>query len=221
MEAFLGAAESGCQMFECDVRKAGDGQFVIHHDPEIGGLAICDYSVETLRERSTELGYTVPTLAEVCEFARGKLKVDLELKEQGDEQAITEQALSFLAPEEIMITSFHDNSLVLAKRASPDIATGLLLGLAKPDNMLVTRFTELFPKRRIEKAACDVVLPRHGTLQFAFLKRMELLNVPVIIWTVNDIAQIRRYLLSRAVCGIITDDPDIAMSVSISEQFFQ
>ncbi len=59
----------------------------------------------------------------------------------------------------------------------------------------------------------DFLVANWQLLRFGFLERMSWENIPVFVWTVNDEEMIRKLLHDERVAGIITDRPDLAISL--------
>ena len=71
----------------------------------------------------------IPTLQEACTFAHdNKVALDLELKEEGNEEEIVRTALSSVSPERLLFTSFNRHSIRTIKETCWLVSTGLLLG---------------------------------------------------------------------------------------------
>lgn len=214
IEAFEAAAALGCDMFECDVRRSGDGQFVIHHDPDVAGMLIAQHGLRELEEKASSCDYHLPRLEETCKFAQGRIAVNLELKEIGDEVEIVRTVRSFLGDDSFLVTSFNDVSVHLVKKAFPEVSVGLLLGLRDPRRKLRTRISELFPEWRLKSSHADFVVPHFDLLRLGFRGRMGFLGIPIVVWTVNDRTLLTELLNDESILGVITDIPALAMEIS-------
>ena len=90
LRGFMRAAELGCDMVECDVRRSADGVLVLAHDSivqdtlgEIYEIARFDSTM--LHSLDLGAGEGVPTLAELVEWATGaSLAVMADMKCEGD-----------------------------------------------------------------------------------------------------------------------------------------
>jgi glycerophosphoryl diester phosphodiesterase len=49
--------------------------------------------------------------------------------------------------------------------------------------------------------------------RFGFLERARRNDKPVFVWTVNDEQMMEKWLRDRRVWGIVTDKPDLALSL--------
>jgi glycerophosphoryl diester phosphodiesterase len=108
-EAFLAAIEMGADAIETDVRRDSSGRLVLAHDPVPDGTA----------------GELVE-LVELVELARGRVRLDVELKEAGWEQV----ALAQLEPRPagLLVTSFLPEVIATIRGLDPSVRTGLVAG---------------------------------------------------------------------------------------------
>ena len=86
LEAFQKAIDLRADMIEFDVRRTQDRHYVIHHDPHIAGKPLNEMTLREVREIARTLDFHVPELEEVLALTRGKIGLDIELKEEGYEQ---------------------------------------------------------------------------------------------------------------------------------------
>ena len=118
---------------------------------------------------STGQGFSVPTLEEVLKSTSGKIKLDVEIKEEGYEKEVVELLFRYFKKDEFVITSFLDSCIKKIKDDYPDINAGLLLGVSKPKNFILTRISEFFPHKRCREAKADFLVPHRRLLWFGFL----------------------------------------------------
>lgn len=216
IEAFQKAIDIGCYAIECDIRKTKDDILVINHDPFIKDLIIAEYPYQELNDYTMSLGYHLPTLIETLKFVKGKILVDLEIKEEGYEDKIVDEVLSVLSLDEFYLRSFYDNALIRIHSINKDIRLILLTGLSNPKHLIRTRYSEVFPKRRLKKCGAYAVSPYYKELILNYPKRLARLNYPVIVWTVND-EEVMRDLVGK-VTGIITNYPDKLKAIIENEK---
>jgi len=130
-------------------------------------------------------------------------------------------ALKHMSVQEFIITSFNDNSLRLVKARYPDVTVGLILGKERPKNDVHGRLSELFPMKRCQRIGAEILIPHWKLIRFGFLKRAKKHHKSVIVWTVNERAMLSRLLKNEAIDGIITDGPDLALTLRNDIQFGQ
>jgi len=207
IEAAIAAA---IPMVEVDLRRLGDGQLVIEHDPEIGGVSLASMSHAELDRHCQRLGRATPPIAShILKRFAGAVHFDLELKEPGTEAQALELARGALPDGSFVFKSFHDTTVRELKRLSPEARVGLLLGRSDPRHWIRTRLIEIFPEWRLRRTGADFVSPHHRLARVpGFLPRMRALGLPVWVWTVNDL-DLARAIAPRLREGdaLITDHP--------------
>jgi glycerophosphoryl diester phosphodiesterase len=164
LEAFELAIGQGADRLELDVRATRDGVPVVCHDASTArtadlGLRVAESRLAELREVMLANGEPVPTLEEVCELARGRIPLDVELK---DGRAATVTAvLALLARYELvtdaLVTSFEEPPLLALRRGGYRGRLGLVVGSRSLD--LRQRAYELWPMRALARVdATDLVI---------------------------------------------------------------
>jgi len=211
IESFKKAMALGADMVEFDVRRTKDNIFIVYHDGLIQGRPIKDLTYEEVSQIARNQGFDIPTVEDVLKWSSGKMKLDVELKEEGYEEEIIELLFKYFKKNQFIITSFNDSSLKRIKDHYPDIKVGLLLGKLRAP--LLARISEFFPMRRYKKAKADFLVAHWKLLRAGFLERARRSHQPVIVWTVNDEEMMRRLLNEKGVYGIVTDQPDLAVSL--------
>jgi len=201
----------GADMIEFDVRRTKDNVFIVHHDESIQGKPLRELTYEKISKMARTQGFAIPTVEEVLKYTRGKIKLDVELKEKGYEKEIVEYLLKYFKEGQFVITSFNDSSLKIIKDNFPEIKVGLLLGKFKAP--LLTRISELFSMKKYKKARADFLVAHWRLLRVGFLERAQRSHKPVVVWTVNDEKMMGRLFKDRRVYAMITDKPDLAVSL--------
>ena len=196
-------------MIEFDVRRTKDKVLIAYHDESIQGRPVKELTFEAIDQMARSQGFEIPTVEEVLRFTRGKIKLDVELKEEGYEKEMVELISRYLEKDQFVITSFNDASLKTTKEDYPCIQVGLILGKSKASAW--TRISEFFPTKRCNEAKASFMVAHWKLLRFGFLARAERNKKPVFVWTVNEEEMIRKLLHDRRVYAIITDKVDFAV----------
>ncbi|MGZ3605164.1 MAG: glycerophosphodiester phosphodiesterase [Thermodesulfobacteriota bacterium] len=211
IESFEKAVALGADMIEFDIRRTKDNVLIVYHDELIEGKPVNHLGCEEIGQIARNRGFDIPTVEEVLKWSRGRIKLDVELKEEGYEKEIVELLSGFFKEDQFVITSFNESSLKIIKDSYPSIQVGLLLGKSKAPPW--TRISEFFPMKRCKKAQADFLVVHFKLLRFGFLERARRSHKPVFVWTINDEGMIRKLLNDRRVYAIITDKPDLAVSL--------
>jgi glycerophosphoryl diester phosphodiesterase len=213
LESFRKAIEFGADMIEFDVRRTKDHIFIAFHDRLIDKDPIDELTYKDIQNRLRSKQTHVSTVEEILDLTEGKIKIDVEIKEEGYENDLIELVANHFGRDEFVVTSYNDSSLETIKHNYPWIKAGLILGQQKPENYIGTRFSELFPIKRCNNARADFLVPHFKLLKFGFLNRAKRKNKPVYVWTVNEEEKIRKFVSEKRVDAIITDRPDIAVAI--------
>lgn len=213
IESFEKAIEVKADSVELDVRKTKDGQIIVVHDEVFIDRLISEWDYYSLCQETMKYGYTMPLLEEVLKRLKGRIFIDIEIKEKGYTKEIIDLVLGILAPDEFYIRSFHDKELKEVKKINKNIKTVLLLGLEYPKHVVLTRLSELFPLFRVLKTKCDIVSPYYQLVILGYVKRLHLIGRPVLVWTVDSPELMRKLIFKNKVDGIITNYPDKALAI--------
>jgi glycerophosphoryl diester phosphodiesterase len=188
MAAFQAAIGAGADMIETDVRRSPDGRLVLAHDP----VAEVDGQVE---------------LEALVELARGRIRLDVELKEPGCEA----EALELLRPlpDGWIVSSFLPEVIERVGAIDAAVRTGLIVGRRDGGGDLFAR---------ADTCGADVLIPNVALLDDALRTRALDLERPLLVWTVNDREQLARLVADPAVGCICTDVPALLYAVIAGER---
>jgi glycerophosphoryl diester phosphodiesterase len=193
--AFAAAAAAGAEMVELDVRRAGDGELVVFHDPTCGEAPVSTLSHAQLQEAA---GLEVPLLADALAWARGRIALDVELKEDGYVEEVSAQLLDFQRQDgELLVSSFLER--VLAQ-----LGAGLRKGL-------LLSSTARAAGARAQQCGAHALVVELGLLSDAVRRDAATHGLDLYVWD---------YLAERdgpgpardpRIAGVITDDVPAAL----------
>jgi len=205
-EAFDKTLDLGGEWVELDVRKTKDGKFIVFHDESIDGKPISSMSFDEIKKKRKE----VETLEDILSKYKNKLKFDIEIKEEGDEEKILKIIKKYLSPKDFFISSFSEKTISKIKEFDPEIKTGLLIDKNKN---IIKKFFSFFPEKRLKRVKADFVIAHYSTIKFFFFQRMKRIKIPVFVWTVNTEKSLKK-LMKKPLNGIITDRPDRGLEIN-------
>ncbi len=213
------AIECGAHYAEMDVHQTKDGQVVLMHDNSVdrttGGTGdVWDLTLEELQGLEAGSwfgeefrGEPIPTLREVIRLARGKIRLNIEIKVSTEEPRIAGMVVDIIRDErfenECMVTSFSRETVEEVKRLAPDIRTGFIFG---------KDYTEDVFEGEWEILSCNQEIVNEN-----FVARAKSARKGVHVWTVNNEIAMTR-LIRLGVDGIITNYPDLLFEVLLSVQ---
>jgi len=214
LSAMSAAVESGAEFAELDVGLTRDGQVVLMHDRTVdrttnGTGDLGAFSLEELEALeagswfSEEFGgEPIPTLREVIQFARGKLKLNIEIKTSREEPAIAAAVVEIIRSEgfvkDCMVTSFSRETVEEVKRIAPEIRTGFIFGEDYPEDVF--------------EGGWEVLSANHEVVDSLFVARAIQGGKSVHVWTVDERDLMLR-LIGLGVDGIISNRPALLLEV--------
>jgi glycerophosphoryl diester phosphodiesterase len=208
--AFTNAIDVGADMIEFDVRRTRDGELIAFHDAVAGGTPV---SALTRDEIEAAAGVRPPLLAEVLAACAGRIRLDVELKEDGYVRDVMAALRAGFDPAQMIITSFLPAVVVQAKSAFPEVKTGLLVGDGGPITDLPARLREVYPIDLARRVRADYLAPHYRLAALGVVRRAAAAGLPCLLWTVNSPALIRKYAADPRVAAIITDVTAQAVSI--------
>jgi glycerophosphoryl diester phosphodiesterase len=213
LRAIHKAIESGADYAEVDVQQTADGVVVLLHDSDLKRVAadprrVGELPYDAVRKLDVGswfdpafAGEHIPTLAEVIELCRGRIKLNIELKFFGADRRLAGEVARLVGEQDFasdcLVTSFDYRALRDMKRQNPRVRSGLIVAYA------------LGNVGRMEVEALSV---RADWLSDEVLREAHRLGKEVHVWTVNDAGRMAQ-LMKRGVDNIITDDPDLLIRV--------
>lgn len=202
------AIELKVEMVEVDIRQTKDSQIVCFHDPDIQGELIRDLDYSEIIEKDSQ----IPTLEQVLWSAKGKIGIEIELKEPGYELEVVSIARDYFNYDKFVLKSFHPQVVERVKEIDQKIFAGLLVGSAFSLEQLFFTLKEAFTSTNFKQTNADFISPYYKIFEAGWFSRFTRNNVPIQVWTVNDVESIRT-LINQQVHSIITDIPEIAIGI--------
>jgi glycerophosphoryl diester phosphodiesterase len=200
--AFTNAIDAGADMVEFDVRRTRDGELIAFHDPAVRGRPVAEM---TRAEIEAAAGVRPPLLTEVLRACAGRIRLDVELKEDGYVPEVMTALRDGFDPGQLIVTSFLPAVVAQVKQSLPEAKTGLLVGSDRAWCDLPGRLRELYPVGLARQVRADYLAPHFRLAGLGVLHRAAAAGLPCLVWTVNSPALIRRYAADPRVAAIITD----------------
>jgi glycerophosphoryl diester phosphodiesterase len=209
IQAFDKAIDVGADMVEFDVRRTRDGELIVFHNGHVGGVGVSQLTRDDIAGAA---GVRPPLLAEVLDTCAGRIRLDVELKEDGYVPEVMTALRAACDPAQTIVTSFLPAVVAQAKDAWPEIRTGLLVGDG-PWADLPARLREVYPVALARRVRADYLAPHYRLALVGVIRRAAAAGLPCLLWTVNSPALIRRYAGDPRIAAIITDAAAQAVSI--------
>jgi glycerophosphoryl diester phosphodiesterase len=131
LRSYKKALEIGVDAVELDVRKTKDNQLVVIHDADVkrttdGKGLVSELTLKQIKEYSTEKGEKIPTLKEALDFLDKKVKILIELKEEGVEEKVLSAVRENGLQKNVIIVSFIEDALRKIRELDKEVETGLI-----------------------------------------------------------------------------------------------
>ncbi|MFK5920869.1 MAG: glycerophosphodiester phosphodiesterase family protein [Verrucomicrobiota bacterium] len=207
------AIGEGADFAEIDIQINADDELVMIHDSELKRVSGVDLKVADMtREQRLELdvgawfsaefkGEPLPTLDEVIDLVRGKMKLNIELKfgpdREGLNRAVADLIKAKKYADECVVTSLDYPGLKDFKLLAPEVATGLIVTSAVGD---------------VTRAETDFLSLNASQVTRSMVAAAEAQGKEVHVWTVNDPIQMQM-MIELGVDNILTDTPKVLVDI--------
>ena len=201
------AIDLGVDMVEFDVRRTNDNVLICYHDADINGSLISELSfkdVNLLKGRVFELD-------EVIGLCKGKIGVNLEIKEEGFEDRIVKQLTNNFSYDNFYVTSFSSSIIRSIKALDSKITAGLLVGDAINYQVFYKILKEAIFMTEFDNSKADFISPFYKIYEMGLMGKFESRGIPIQLWTVNDLNFLKD-LINSGIQSVVTD---------VSRNFFQ
>ena len=213
LQSIEDAIDFNIDMVEFDVRRTRDGQIVCFHDAEIDDQLLISLSFSEL----IEMNSLIPTLEQVLRSAKGKIQVDVDLKETGYENEVINILLDYFEYADFIMKSFNRQVIKRIKEVDSRVYTGLLMGEEWKMSQFVDVLKESFTGSGVIVDGADFLSPNYKIFEVGLMTKLSKMQIPIQVWTVNDEVLLRT-LLRKDIHSIVTDIPERAMELRESIQ---
>lgn len=199
---------------EIDVQLSKDGVPVVCHDLNLSRVAGVDVSLKNLTFDELEQldvgshfssrfeGEKIPSLEEVLEACKGRIRLNIELKSIGTKsplpEVVTEMIKEMGMEDQCVITSVSLDYLKRVKEAEPELKTGYILAAA---------YGSYYKNEFV-----DFISIRSSLVTKKQIQAAHEYGKAIHVWTVNSRSEIEQMAL-MGVDNIITDYPTRAKEV--------
>lgn len=203
------AMEIGADYSELDVQLSKDGKVVLIHDKTLdrttnGKGPISEWNLADLQTLDAGFWFDekfkdepLPTLEQVIELVKGKMKLNIEIKVSEFNQELADKVVDLVRSEKFkkdcMITSFDQPTVEYVRKVAPELKVGLIFGKDYKDSVFIGNW--------------QVLSSNEANINEKFMTKAHNAGKHVHVWTVNDEKEMNK-LIKLGVDGIITNYPD-------------
>lgn len=216
LEGLDEAASHGCYGGETDIQRTKDRHYIINHDTDFARLTgdprkpseMTLEEVKKLKIRDTTGNgklLSVPTLEELLDHGKGKVKLFLELKGESADYDMVEDVVKAVKErdmvDDVVLISLDYDVINYAEQKYPEMETGVLIFGSMGD---------------VAKLNCDVIIMEEEMAAVvSTIRSIHDAGKKVGVWTVNTRRAMIRFLDSEADM-VITDD--ILMAIDVQKE---
>lgn len=204
LKSFQKAIELKADFIEFDLRLSKDGEIVIIHDENTldttghNGL-VNEMTLRELKQLDNG-GEKIPTLTELIKIAKGKIKLQPEIKVPGVTQDLVNILRKNVLIESSIVSCFEIVELLKIKEIEPTLRIGYLIPRVLTNIRIIKRYV-----LRAIKNEFYAIHPNYQVVDREFVELAHDNSLKVNVWTVNE-ESIMRKLIDLGVDGIMTDD---------------
>jgi glycerophosphoryl diester phosphodiesterase len=204
--AFEEAIALQADLIELDVRSTQDGVLIVHHD-----AAIQEQPIEALSWAEVQqLDSEVPTLEAAIACCKGRMRLDVEIKEPEYEAAVVQLLQQHLSLDEYVITSFYLASIRAVKESGKP---GTGLGFLMDHETLLALAEEEFLGKYLQAMGVGFVAPSWQIVDSPVLGKIIPAEMSYWVWTVNDEVTMQKLMDNPRVAAIVTDNPTLGLQL--------
>jgi len=202
IRSFKKALELCVDYIECDVHLTKDNQIVLMHDHTVerttnGSGAVNTFTFDEIRELDAGKGEKIPTLQELLDLARGKVRLHIELKDESATESTIRLVEKNNMIDQVFLTSGNTQALKKVRELNPSISMEHIFGDPPPNAI------DLALSVGAKRVSCHI---SHLTREF--VQKAHENGIQVIAWPPNTPEESQK----ATECGvdlICTDRPDI------------
>jgi glycerophosphoryl diester phosphodiesterase len=207
LSALRQAISEGADFAEIDVQTTSDGTVVLFHDSDLMRVAsvnrrLRDINYKEVRDIDVGSWFSpefsserIPTLQEAIDVARGRIKLNIELKFTWPDPALTEKVGNIIRQNgfssDCVVSSLNFKALTEIKQSFPELTTGFIVFQVAG---------------KLSRMEVDFVSINAARATPRLVRQLHRHERAVHVWTVNDFNNVIS-MVEMGVDNIITDEP--------------
>ncbi len=194
IKSFYRAIDDGASFIELDLRLTSDSRIVINHDDNINNLKIKETDYKTLFSQNSELLLFETVINDIMPH----IFLDIEIKTDDAAVPAVKMLKDKIREDQFIITSFLESVIQAVSSENDKITTGLL----------IEEYPETSLKELMSRNKASYILPWDKITDTKMLNEAFSENIPLIIWTVDEIQRAEFLTNQPAVRAIISNVPE-------------
>ena len=207
LSAFQKAVELKAAVIETDVQRTKDNILVLNHFDNLYFVTnkykiISKLEYKELKNIKLKNGEQIPTLNDLLERYKGKIKFNLQLKGHNIERLLVESVNNHDLLDDVVFSAFRIRNLKKIKRIEPRARFELLTIFPYRIFQLIYYFKNLV------KLGVTAINPIYPILTKGLINHAHQFGLKIYPWTVNNKEKIIE-LKKKGIDGVVTNYPDI------------
>ncbi len=221
LRSFKKAVELGMKIMELDVHLCQSGETVVIHDEKVdrttnGQGYVNKMSLAELKKLDAGRGEKIPTLQEVIDEFKGKIKFIIEIKGVKPAEEVCKLIIKNKLEPEVIVSSNHVKALLTVNKELPEVKTALIYYSTKTKfgqylfavfSLLILPLTKIIILKRVKKAKIDAIHLIYPLATKNFVAKLHRLGYQVGVWVVNKEKTVNK-MKAAGVDRIISNYPD-------------
>lgn len=212
LRSFRRAIELGADWIELDVRMSKDGVLMVMHDETVdrttdGTGEVAMLTLNELKRLDAGKGEKIPMLQEVIDLAKGKAKIDIEIKNKGIERDVVDIIDRNGIVRKCMVSSFKPDIIKKVKELNEDIKTAVITSKVPEDK---AGYVDSIMK----ETGADAIMASKKVTDAVLVSIVHKKGLEIGIWNADTPAEIRLYA-DMSPDYLCSNYPDLILKHSI------
>ena len=215
--AFERAIQMGATMLELDIHLSKDGHPIVIHDAEVSRTTnhkgqISNMTLKQIKKLDAGKGEQIPTLTEVVDLARDRVKLYIELKGQRTPGPVVDALISMAFVDQVIVSSYYPRLIKKAKFLDPTISTSMLITWHEEREDDFVERALAVPADYIHPCWENETPTPHKLLTPDTINKIRKHNLGLIVWQENRPTELQE-LVKLGPDGICTNTPDVLTEI--------
>jgi glycerophosphoryl diester phosphodiesterase len=216
LRAFERAIQMGATMLELDIHLSKDGHPMVIHDVEVSRTTnhkgqVSDMTLMQIKKLDAGKGEKIPTLTEVVDLARDRVKLYIELKGQRTPVPIVDALNSMAFVDQVIVSSFYPWLIQKVKFLNPKIRTSMLIRSEDQEADFV-EWTLAVAADYVHPCWENETPTPHKLLTKEWLFNVRSAGLGIISWHDDRLFELQE-LVKLGLDGICTNKPDVLTAI--------
>jgi glycerophosphoryl diester phosphodiesterase len=216
LRAFERAIQMGATMLELDIHLNKDGHPMVIHDVEVSRTTnhkgqISNMTLNQIKKLDAGKGEQIPTLTEVVDLARDRVKLYIELKGQHTPVPVVDALNSMAFADQVIVSSFYPWLIQKIKFLNPEIRSSILVRSEDQETDFVD-WALAVEADYVHPCWENETPTPHKLLTPDMITNIRNNGLGLIVWQENRPSELQE-LVKLGPDGICTNKPDVLTAI--------